>query len=218
MSVFIEPDSQPERPITVIDAVKRNDDIKASVEALAAHEIAHNSERNVGTWNIPKFLPVAERLGWTTNKDTDFWLLKGKNGDLYRLTDDGLSSNKGYAKGGALDEQGKPVADEKNAPHFTNRQVRNDAMVKPPTDYFTAPDEMLADSLMLYRVGEEGRKQLLKSGQDLYDVVKEFDQAEIDKRFGKTADGVPKKMRLDDGRIGDYVAPQIAKEPGLPGA
>ena len=106
-------------------------------------------------------------------------------------------------KGGALDEQGKAVADVKDAPRFTNREVREKALIKPPTSYFTNPDEMLADSLMLYRVGEEGRKILLKSGSQLFDAVREFDQAEIDLRFGKTATGLSKKVRQEDGKLVD---------------
>jgi hypothetical protein len=81
--------------------------------------------------------------------------------------------------------------------------VRQRALVRPPTDYFTAPDEMLADSLMLLRVGEDGRKELIKSGSEVYNVIKDFDQAEIDLRFGKSADGNSKKVRLPNGNLVD---------------
>jgi hypothetical protein len=123
------------------------------------------------------------------------------------LTNDGLSNDKGWVacdeKGTSLDAAGNSVRDASNAPHFTNAEVRENALVRPPTDYFTAPDEMLADSLMLYRVGEIGRKELMKSGIELYNVVKDFDQSEIDSRFGKYDDGSSKKIRMPNGVLSD---------------
>jgi hypothetical protein len=206
-SVFFEPDKEPDRPITVADAIEKHQDIKTSFEALAAHEIAHNSEWNLGLWDLDKLKPLAEKLGWTTTPDSEYWLLKGRNGGFYRLTNDGLSNDKGWVacdeKGTALDAAGNSVRDASNAPHFTNAEVRENALVRPPTDYFTAPDEMLADSLMLYRVGEIGRKELMKSGIELYNVVKDFDQSEIDSRFGKYDDGSSKKIRMPNGVLSD---------------
>jgi hypothetical protein len=202
-SVFFEPDSEPDRPITVADAIQKHQPIKSSVEALAAHEIAHNAEWNMGLWDPDKLKPLAEKMGWTTSADSQYWLLKGQAGDYYRLTNDGLSNDKGWIacddKGTPLDAAGRVVNDAASAPHLTTAEVREKALVRPPTDYFTAPDEMLADSLMLYRVGEEGRKELIKSGTQLYGVVKDFDQSEMDSRFGKNADGSSKKIRLPDG-------------------
>lgn len=206
-SVFLEPDSQPGRPITAVDAVQSEQDIKTSVEALAAHEIAHNAEWNMGLWNLEKLKPLAEQLGWRVSTDSSYWLMKGNNGEFFRLTNDGLSSDKGWIrcdeKGAPLNADGGSVTDAKAAPHLTNAEVRERALVRPPTDYFTAPDEMFADSLMLFRVGEAGRKELIKSGSQLYTVVKNFDQAEIDLRFGKTADGASQKVRLPNGALAE---------------
>ncbi len=206
-SVFFEPDLQPDRPITAADAFQKHEDVKTSIEALAAHEIAHNAEWNMGLWDPEKLKPIAEKLGWTTSTDSSYWLLKGNSGEFFRLTNDGLSSDKGWIrcdqKGAALANDGKPVADPSAAPHLTNTEVRQRALVRPPTDYFTAPDEMLADSLMLLRVGEDGRKELIKSGSEVYNVIKDFDQAEIDLRFGKSADGNSKKVRLPNGNLVD---------------
>jgi hypothetical protein len=206
-SVFFEPDTQPDRPITAADAFQKHEDVKTSIEALATHEIAHNAEWNMGLWDPEKLKPIAEKLGWTTSSDSSYWLLKGNSGEFFRLTNDGLSSDKGWIrcdeKGAALDNDGKPVADTNAAPHLTNTEVRDRALVRPPTDYFTAPDEMLADSLMLLRVGETGRKELAKSGSDLYNVVKDFDQSEIDSRFGKAPDASSKKVRLPNGNLVD---------------
>lgn len=208
-SVFFEPDKSPDRPITAADAVQTHQDIKTSFEALAAHEIAHNAEFNMGLGNLDKLKPVAEQIGWTiSSPDSDFYLLKGTNkGEFFRLTNDGLSSDRGWIRcaldGSALDDNGAPVADPSKAPHLTNAEVRQMALIKPPTDYFTAPDEELADSLMLYRVGEDGRKQLMNSGLQLYNVVKAVDQGEIDARFGTNGDGTAKKIRMPDGTLAD---------------
>ena len=207
LSVFLEPDAQPGRPITAADAVGKHEDIKTSIEALAAHEIAHNSEWNMGLWDVEKLKPIAKQLGWTVSTDESYWLLKGSKAEFFRLTNDGLSSDKGWIrcneKGDPLDEDGKPVADASAAPHLTNSEVRQRALIRPATNYFTAPDEMLADSLMLFRVGEVGRKELIKSGRPLYDVVKDIDQAEIDSRFGKSADGSSEKVRMPNGILVD---------------
>jgi hypothetical protein len=208
-SVFFEPDKEPDRPITAADAVQKHQDIKTSIEALAAHEIAHNAEFNMGLGNLDKLKPVAEQIGWTiSSPGSDFYLLKGNNnGEYFRLTNDGLSSDKGWIRcaldGSAMDDNGNPVADPSKAPHLTNAEVRQRALIKPPTDYFTAPDEELADSLMLYRVGEDGRKQLMSSGLQLYNVVKGIDQSEIDARFGTNGDGTAKKIRMPNGSLAD---------------
>jgi hypothetical protein len=208
-SVFFEPDSWADRPITAADAIQKGTNIKASFEALASHEIAHNAEWNMGLWDLDKLKPIAEQIGWTISTEVPpYWLLKGRSGEFYRLTDAGLSDDKDWircdVKGNALDQSGQ-IVDENNAAatHLTKEEVRERALVRPPTDYFTAPDEMLADSLMLYRVGDLGRKELIKSGSQLYSVVKNLDQSEIDSRFGTAADGSPKKVRLPNGDLID---------------
>jgi len=207
LAVFFEPDAQPDRPITATDALNSHQDIKTSIEALAAHEIAHNSEYQMGLWSLDKLKPIAKEIGWTTTDDNSYWLMRGARGEFYRLTNDGLSSDKGWvrcdSKGTATDDAGASYTDADKAPHLTNSEVRERALLRPPTDYFTSPDEMLADSLMLYRVGEGGRQELSKSGVNLYNAVKDFDQAEIDSRFGKTADGRSNKVRLPDGSVVD---------------
>jgi hypothetical protein len=207
LAVFFEPDAQPGRPITATDALNLHQDIKTSIEALAGHEIAHNSEYQMGLWSLDKLKPIAENIGWTTTEDNSYWLMRGARGEFYRLTNDGLSSDKGWvrcdSKGTATDDLGVSYADAEKAPHLTNSEVRERALLRPPTDYFTSPDEMLADSFMLYRVGEGGKQELSKSGVNLYNAVKNFDQAEIDARFGKTAGGVSKKVRLPDGSLVD---------------
>ena len=206
-SVFFEPDAEPGRPITATDAVNLHQDIKSSIEALASHEIAHNSEFQLGLWSLDKLKKVADDIGWTTSADNQYWLMKGKRGEFYRLTNDGLSTDNGWvrcdSKGTANDEFGQTYADASKAPPLTKAQVRERALLRPPTDYFTSPEEMIADSLMLYRVGESGRQQLSQSGVHLYNAVKDLDQSEIDARFGKTADGQSNKVRLPDGALVD---------------
>lgn len=218
MAVFFEPDLQPYRPITVEDSVRRQEDLKSSFESLAVHEIAHNGERNMGTWNLDKFKPTAEKLGWTLSEDSSYWLIKGQAGELFRRAESDSSSNKSWircdTKGSAVDEQGRAIASYNSAPRFSNSQVRDRSLLKPPTSYFTNPDEMLADSLMLYRVGDEGRKILLRSGPDLFNAVKDFDQAEVDLRFGKTAAGVSRKIRQLDGKLVDNTLIDINLVPG----
>ena len=209
-SVFFEPDAQPDAPITAADAVSMHQDIKTSFEALAAHEIAHNTELKLGLLNYTEnYKQVTEQLGWAISPDSSYLLQKGKNGDFYRLTTNGLSSDNGWIRcdsnGAPLDKDGKPVSSDA-APHLTNAQVRERALVRPATDYFTSPSEMLADSLMLYRIGASGRDQLSKSGNQLYLLVKKVDQDEINSQYGTTADGSPKKVRLPDGHLVDNSA------------
>jgi hypothetical protein len=210
-SVMIEPDAYPFRPITAADAIANHQDLKSSIEALTAHEMAHNTESKLGLFDYRTMAPVAEKLGWTVAYDSDknpqYWLLQGKNNDYYRLTTDGLSSNNGWircnADGQPLDNAGKIVENADLAPHYDNKAVRELARVRPPTDYFTEPTEELADGLMLYRLGDNGQSQLHASGDQVFNTVAQVDQSEIDLQFGKNSDGSSKMHRLPDGALAD---------------
>jgi hypothetical protein len=79
--------------------------------------------------------------------------------------------------------------DPKNA--LTSAQMRDIAKVKPVTNYFTEPWEMHAEALSLYRFD---RHQLWSQSQDMYTLMKKYDQAEIDRRYGQDK-GTPKFIR-----------------------
>jgi hypothetical protein len=55
---------------------------------------------------------------------------------------------------------------------------------------------MFAEALMLYRSGQEGRKQILSGGDKLFNAVAREDQLEIDETFGKAS-----YIRGQDGKL-----------------
>lgn len=206
--VYFDPGMTEEKTILEADseALKRN--IQYSIEAITVHEFAHSAQRNMD-WDVQarqdKF---ASETGWAPYEDAKTYehsfLLKGKNGEFFKRGRDHCTDSTVWAladsSGNLLGADGKPVEKFKDAKVETADHVRQNAVVKPPTEYFSNPLEMYAEGLMLFRLGPAYRESLLKQSPQMYKSVKKFDQDEINKVYGVT-DGVPKYIRNPRGYI-----------------
>jgi hypothetical protein len=153
------------------------------VRTVMLHEVAHRHQ-DKSDWYGDDVTPQA--MGW--QKAGDGWLVKGKNGELFRNAynygDSWIRCDK---EGNAIDEHGKVVAPGVRVKCFDSVQVREAALVKPPTNYFTNPTEMMAEAIALFRGTPAERFQLRTTSPVLYDLAKKRDQMEIDGAFSKQA-------------------------------
>ena len=76
------------------------------------------------------------------------------------------------------------------------KEVAERALMRPATSYLESPSEMLAEGLTMLRLGGEQREAFMKKSPHFYDLIKSFDQAEMDNMLGKD-----KFMRSFDGRM-----------------
>ncbi len=138
----------------------------------------------------------------TKDGSTD-WLMQGKNGELFRYGKDHCKDTKVWVKcdkdGNPLDKNGKTVDTFKEAKQYKRTEVADAALVKPLTSYFPNPIEMYAEGLMLYRLGNDRREELLRDSPTLYKAAKAGDQVEIDQRYGLDKSGAPRYIRGADG-------------------
>lgn len=174
-----------------------------TLEELIVHELAHNAMYRMG------FDPAlalewkpARELGWLPfhnfRTGERGWMLRSKESESYFY-------KIGRYSGQWLrcDREGQPLTITGNVANARQQayspeveEVANAALVRPVSDYFPTPFEMMAEALMLYRSGSQSRARLLSLSPDLYTVVKNFDQSEIDRTFGKQV-----MIRKPDGLI-----------------
>lgn len=146
---------------------------------------------------------TVSRWGWTPNMDFRSssraeWLLMGKGGDSDGRNSTYLPSSNGIdliwtrtkPEGGTVDSKGKK-APAAQAEKLSSADLRDRALVKPPTRNFESPAQEFGESVKLLRLGEASRKELIRQSQILYDAAKASDQKEIDKYYGKDQDGTP---------------------------
>ena len=71
---------------------------------------------------------------------------------------------------------------------ITNDRMREIAAVRPATGYFIAPDEMQAEAFSAFRIDAnrpgDNRRTLFLASRRLYDVIRDQDQSNIDRRLG----------------------------------
>jgi hypothetical protein len=174
-----------------------------SIEALVAHELGHNGQLKMG-WGQPgKEESVAQALGWVSLTDAagkTRYALRAKNGEQYQY----FAAARGWMrvndKGEPLDWSGRP-APVSEGTGLPDTHMRSLALVTPVSRYFPNPAEMLVEGLMFLRLNAQRRATLLKESPVLYDLVKNWDQSEINHHHGLGADGQPKMVRLPDGTL-----------------
>ncbi len=138
---------------------------------VGVHEIAHL--RQDTNWGSTSAVPrnVAEKLGWAprSNLRTLDWGLKATNGNYYCF-----SGVAGEGEWNQCDTQ---------RPMFSNDDMRQLALIKPATNYFDNPTEMDAETVTMFRMGAADRAALFKLHNGLYELAKEEDQRDIDRKY-----------------------------------
>ncbi len=209
-AVYFWPGSADGRMITEADLKKWGAPEEFSIESLLTHELAHNSQYRLDWDQSANLERFSNAIGWAPYEDPatheTIWLIKGKQGDYFKYDkagDDWLRCNQ---QGKLLDGAGKPATAEKDAQHLSTAAVRDEALVRPPTEYFDNAVEMDAEGMRMFRVNSAQRQQLLETSPVLYRFIKEQDQADINLNFGTNEKGQPHKIRLPDGSLSQNVA------------
>lgn len=204
-AVLIAPNSTDFRPITEADLAAAGIVGEYSIESLLVHEMAHNTQFNLD-WDLSENLEkVSSAMGWAPfehpeTKETR-WLIRARPDELYEIEPGSTVWIRRNEKGQALDAKGDVVAEAKDAFRLETHELRDRALVRPPTEYFDNAVEMAAEALMLFRLGGEQRLYLLRESPVLYAFIKSQDQAEIDRLKGVGPDGKPLLIRGKEGGL-----------------
>ncbi len=176
----------------------------------AMHEFAHIGQHNMRQRDAAALVTAFEAMGYRKVKTDDGavqWQLKGKDGNYYTENPNGTGWTRVDEKGRPLKADGKPASGfkDKDAVTISSIEMQERAAVRPASWYFTNPVENQAEGLWLFRGGEQDRTRLFTRSPELYKIIKEYDQKEIDAdpRYGKNSDGTAKFIRLPDGNIGE---------------
>ncbi len=168
-----------------------------STEYQVVHELTHGAQERIGfkTKTTPTHESIEEMFaheaGWVRGKDKQFYL-KGKNGDLYKC--DLLDSTKWTRY--RLDKNDNAI----KLGAATSAQVRADALITPPTDYMQNPKEEMSECLTAYRLGGHYR-HAIKPFQNLYDMIRRIDQADINKGYPPDSKGNFQYLRAENGSL-----------------
>jgi hypothetical protein len=169
-----------------------------TVESLLLHELSHNHQVRMG-WNKDpdKRKQMTEATGFASyvdgKTDQTIYLIKVKAKEqplqYYRLDSRSVpeKDKRWYrtdAAGKWLDGAGHEVDTEEKAASLTNKQVALQALVTPSSNYFDTPDEIFAEAMKALRMGGDARQSLYILSPQLYKLVKEEDQKEINDAYG----------------------------------
>ncbi|MFA6211540.1 MAG: hypothetical protein WCT03_13260 [Candidatus Obscuribacterales bacterium] len=208
IAMYITPEGQ-KLPPTTLDALDSPD---RTLDFTIEHELTHNSQRN--QWPNYPFLPdkLPEAMGWKAFNRIEngakvvfeAYSLKGKSGESFTNSPISCGENTAWLgrKGQkyiTADEAGTENRGE--AKHFSNDEVAANAVVKPATYYFPNPREMFSEGLTSFRHSAESRRRLLDASPKLYEVVENYDNAEIDKFYGGSESGERKFVRSLSGAV-----------------
>lgn len=201
-AVYFGPNQTDTRPITEKDADKSGVPDEYSIQSLLTHELAHNSVYRLKWDDSATLERKCKQMGWIpyeTPEGETTWILQAKNNQFFKMsTTDTEKWVRCDQKGMFLTDNGQSAAGEDQAQRITVEQMRDRALLRPPTSYFDNAIEMFAESMMVFRVNEKRRQEFLKSSPDLYQFIKQQDQSEIDLAYGKA-----RKVRLPSGYLGE---------------
>ena len=181
---------------------------RRSLQWCIMHELTHNSQKNMwGNTIAPD--SISYKMGWRDyggklhgGRSLSFM---GNGGELFGHGSDSFDQPTMWFarnfRGEPVNSRGKSVSKISDAQHFTNEEVMEKAMVPPFTYYFKNPTEMLSEGLTAFRHGGTVRKELLDDSPRLYQVVKNYDQEEIDKYFGTDLHDRSKFVRDISGEV-----------------
>lgn len=189
-----------------------NDDrtLYANAREVMLHEIAHHNQHR---WNLYGDHALLGDMGWVRAENrTQDWMLRGKNGEFYKVIPAETGTSRQWMlvdkKGEAVDGAGKPLAAGKEI-KIPQDNLREKLLVKPTSSYFDNPGEMHAEAMMSFRSGGARRAAMLVDNLHLYEVIKRFDQMEIDDSYRRKFPD-KKGIRMPDGTIAERT-PENAK-------
>ncbi|CAN5691909.1 hypothetical protein BH10CYA1_BH10CYA1_04310 [soil metagenome] len=168
------------------------------------HEMSHNEQHQLGAFG--NTADYAKQLGMhigetsSPGKGPD-WILEGKDqGEYYKR--DWSPENEAKNVWLKTDSKGNPVTGVDGKPIvISNDDVQHRARLTPPTLYFPNPFEDGAEAITKFRQNEQTRAQFMQDSPALYQTMKDLDQAQLVKFYGKNADGTARFVRLPDGTV-----------------
>jgi hypothetical protein len=177
---------------------------KADLAGVLRHEIAHNGddETHKGDSGKQQQQALYESIGYT-KLDNGEYVIRAKDGATYKQLnkDESFSDwTRVNADGKTVDANGKEVPADQAA-KFTNDEMRENAQVRPPSDYFPHPQELQADAFRAYRGGPVEREKLYKESPTLYEITAREDQRQINIYYPPNPDGSPSYVRLPSGEL-----------------
>lgn len=165
------------------------------------HELAHSGQYNMMEHNRNYEAELAAATGY--RNVNGMWLIEGENpGEFYRTAEGKLFEYvRVNERGEMLRADGTVTKNLEEVDLLTAENVRNRARVRPVTEYFPTPVEANAEALAYYRSNEDRRWAVIMNDPELYDATKRFDQAEIDRAYGRNQDGSSKYIRGLNGSV-----------------
>jgi hypothetical protein len=212
-NVFLHDELLQNKPMTNRDPdwLKREDGSRRnSLETIVTHELAHNGDHKVRAADKQFEADVREKLGWVRYQPGDFYetdthLLQGKEGGLYRYSPARAQWTLSDAVGNAIDHNGSPAKPGEEV-RYSNREMMERARVRPISEYFDRPTEMIMEGVAHYRTGGDTRGNLLRKSPELYEQVKRQDEQEIALHYGSNAAGRSAMVRMPDGMLSPRTA------------
>lgn len=185
-----------------------------TIESIMMHQMGHHQFVKMGYQNSVEGEIFQSNIGWVRNRDWNTiktqWLILGKATDAdgtnasYFPSIDATTGATTWVRmkpdGGGIDSRGRRVPIVQ-AERLTSEQLRDKALLKPPTLNFNSPEDEYAESMRLHRLSEASRKELIRNSPYVYDQIKANDQKEIDDKYGKQTDGTSKYLRAANGQL-----------------
>lgn len=173
-----------------------------SVREIMIHELAHRHQDIMGWALMRPSDELAKEMGWQpVAVDKGSWILRCKDGEFYRYGD---FKNPNWFRcnqsGDLLNASGNIVGDLNEAQKGKASEIRDLAVVRPPSSYFINPCEIYAEALTAFRSGSQWRSNLKRESPKLYELVKKQDQLEIDRYYKEKFTG-KSGLRLPDGNV-----------------
>jgi hypothetical protein len=178
----------------------------SSIQQIVEHELSHHAEHRIGWPDPTKSDKFAEAMGWIpdpllSSAEDHRYILRGKHGEYYRRTN--LPTLDGKLDWMGVDSKGMAIFSDngKKLTFYSGEQVAEQAEVKPSSDYFDSPLEMMAESMSRFRDGAQTRRELLEKSPSLYFESKREDQLDINLTYGVNKLGDPNYIRDLDGQL-----------------
>lgn len=163
-----------------------------ALEGTIEHELVHHEQYN--QWGRHEWGSASSPAASRDLLRGMGWVYDAESGRSRILDRDGGQWQYNYGSG-----NWEPIiaGHPEPARAITAAQMRDRARVRPATNYFTAPGEMHAEALAMFR---QSRRMLFTESPELYETIRRWDQELINSRYG-LQDGQPRMIRGIDGRI-----------------